>query len=322
VIILDRDRTIADLKVELAAYQKYSGTSGSKEKIQVIKLGNEFLRAAKTAPLTVCEATEDLSSSITTLKNITSNPASPPTVSQITFGLSACFLPLFQRLHSSHQALLTTHQDLEATKCELATLKAMNEGLQQQVNQHSYDKSTRPLLTVLQSEIEALKKEISEYQARLTAARQENKKLKSQNSELKEKVGSFRKHIRQSEESYSTSTSGGSIEPPDEPMIDGSTMSPQELPQERDAEIRVLEQEQRLLAQTLEGEKNKRLGVEMELADLKADYEMQERMMLDWFLEMVRITNGDQYLKKLKKLKEIRPTASSTSRGTFHRLLG
>jgi hypothetical protein len=78
-------------------------------------------------------------------------------------------------------------------------------------------------------------------------------------------------------------------------MVDSATS-----PQERDLEIRLLEQEQKLLARSLEGEKNMRLGVELELADLKVEYELQEKMMIEWFLESVRVTNGEEYLKQLK----------------------
>lgn len=320
--IQDLDRQIADLQVELAGYQMSFGTSGSKEKIQVFKLGNEFLRAAKTVTPTTYGATPDLLSSITALRDIFSKSDSPPTVPQITSTISACFVPLFQHLSSTYQAFLATHQELEIIKDELATVKATNEELQQQVGQYSFGHLPHTPLTQstkLQSEIEALKGQISEDQARLTVVSQENKKLRAQNSELKGKVGSFREYVRLSEERHSTSGNSGSIEPPDVPMANANSTP---LSRERDMEIRVLEWEQKLLTRELEGEKNKRLGVELELADLKMEYELQEKMMIEWFLEAVRVANGEEYLKQLKTLKEIRPIPPSKSHDTFYRLLG
>jgi hypothetical protein len=313
--ILDLERQIADLKVELAGYQKSSGTSGSKEKIQVFKLVNEFLHATQTARPTAYEASADLSGKVTELNNTMSNPGGLPTVLQITSALSSCFLPLFQHLDATHQDLFASQQVLEATRDELAIVKAMNEGLQQQATQYSSDNSA-------QSKIEALKNEISAEQARFTAARQENKKLKAQNVELKEKVGSLREQLRVSKGSYSTPGNEGSLEPSDVLMVDGSTTRLCEVLRGRDAEIHVLEREQELLTRAFEGEKNKRLGVEMELADLKAEHEMQEKLMLDWFLELVRVTNGEEYLKQVKTLKQIRPTPPASNHDSFYSLLG
>ena len=321
--IQDLNRQNADLKVELAGYQKASGTSGSREKIQVFKLGNEFLRAAKAATLPAYEATTDLLNNIKALQNVMSNPDSPPTVPQITSAVSACFSPLFQHINSTHQTLLATHQEMGAIKDELATVKATNEGLEQQASQYSFDHLSSHSLSPAnhQSEIKRLKKEISEEQARLTAVRQENKKLKAQIVELKGKVGLFRESIRLSEERRSTPANSGSLEPPDVPM-DGPTTSSRG----QNMEIQVLEREQNLLTRALEGEKNMRLGVELELADLKAEYELQEKMMIDWFLESVRVTNGEEYLRQLKTLKEIRPIppprTRDTTRESFYRLLG
>jgi len=315
--IQDLGRQIADLKVELAGYQNAFGTSGSREKIQVFKLVNEFLRAAKTATPTTYEATTDLLNNITALQNVMSNRDSPPTVPQITSTLSACFVPFFQQLSSTHQAFIATYQELEATKDEFATVKATNEGLQERVSQYSFVHPPHTLLTqstTLQSEMEALKRELSEEKARLTVATQENKKLRAQNLELKGKVGSFREYIRLSEERHSTPANSGSVGPPDTPMVDSTP--------ERDVEIQVLEWEQELLTRLLEGEKNTRLGVELELANLKVEYELQEKKMIEWFLESVRVTNGEEYLKQLKTLKEIRPMPQSMSRDSFYRLLG
>ncbi len=309
-------RQIADLEFELAGYQKASGTSGSKEKIQVVKLANEFLQARKTAIPTTYGVTPDLLRNIKAFEDIMSNRRSPPTVPQITSALSACFVPLFQHLTSTHQASLATYQELEATKDELATVKATNEELRQQVDQYSFDHHLRTPLTQsieLQSEIEALKRQMSEDQARLTVVSQKNKKLKAQNSELKGKVRSFREHDRLSEEMHSTPASGGGVEPPDVVMVDSTT-----LPRERDLEI----QGEQELIRLLEGEKDMRLGVELELADLKAEYELQEDMMIDWFLESVRVTNGEAYLKQLKTLREIRPLPPYKSRDSSYRLLG
>jgi len=297
-----------------------SGTGGSREKIQVLKVGNEFLRAAKTVTPAAYEATTELMSSISALQHIMSNPDSPPTVANVTSALSACFIPLFQHLNSAHQALLATQQELEETKDELATIKATNEGLQQQVGQYSFDHSSHTLSTGsvdLQVEIEGLKNEMAEERARLSAARQENKKLRAQNTELKGKVGSFREHIRLSEERYSTPTNSRSTETPDVAMADPTTLS-----REQNMEIQVLEREQELLTRLLEGEKNMRLGVEQELTDLKVEYELQEKMMIEWFLESVRVTNGEEYLRQLKTLKQIRPMPPSKSRDSFYRLLG
>ena len=309
------ERQVADLNFELAGYQMASGTSGSREKIQVFKLGNEFLRAAKTATPTTYEVTPDLLSNITAFRDIMSNPGSPPTVPQITSTLSACFAPLFQHLNSTHQTFLAAHQELEATMDELATLKAINEGLQQQVGQYSLDHLMRtPLFQPIdpQSEIEASKGQISEDLAR--PAVEENRKF---NSKLKGKAGSSREPIRLSEERHSTPANGGSIEPPDVPMVDSTTLL-----QKKILEIRTLDWEQKVLLRSLEGEKNMRLGVEMELADLKAKYELQEKYMLNWFLEFVRETNGEAYLKQLKTLNEIRPRPPLESRDNFYRLLG
>src|SRR5258708_27607420 len=102
-------------------------------------------------------------------------------------------------------------------------------------------------------------------------------------------------------------------EAPHVPMVDGSKTSSTEVLQKQNVEIKVLEQEQALLIQSLQGEKNMRLAVEMELAALKAEYEMQEKVMLNWFLEFVRVSNGEEYLRKLSALKQMRPTSSSTS---------
>lgn len=301
------DRQIADLMCELAGYKRASGTSGSKEKIQVVKLVNEFLQACReTAPPTTNKDTPGLlKNNIQALRDIMSKRNDQPTVPQMTSAVSACFAPLFQRLSS-------THQELEAIKDELATVKATNEELQQQVDQHSFDNHLRTPVTQsieLQSEIDALKRQISEDQARLVVVSQENKKLRAQNSELKGKVRSFRENARLSEEVHSVPASGGGVEPPDVQMLD-STISPQD----RDME---LPGEQELLIRLLEGEKNMRLGVELELADLKAEYELQEEMMLDWFLESVRVTNGEAYLKQLKMLKEMRPMPPSKSRDSY-----
>ena len=324
--IQDLHRQNADLQVELAGYQMSSGTSGSKEMIQVFKLGNEFLRAAKSVTPTTYGATPDLLNNITTLRDIMSKPDSPPTVPQITSALSACFVPLFQHLSSTYQTNLATHQELEMTMDELATVKAANEGLRQRVGQYSSDHLLHTPLTEstdnLKAEIEALKKQSSGDQARLTVltvVSQENKKLRTQNAELKGKVESFRERIRLSEERHSTSANGEStsIEPPDVPMVDSTSLS-----RERDMETRFLECEKEHLTRSLEGEKNMRLGVEMELADLKVEYEQQEKMMIDWFLEAVRVSNGEEYLKQLKTLKEIRPMPPSKSRDSFYRLLG
>ena len=304
------DRQIADLMCELAGYKRASGTSGSKEKIQVVKLVNEFLQACKRAPPTTNKDTPDLlKNNIKALQDIMSNRC-PPTVPQITSAVSACFDPLFQRLSS-------TYQELEATKDELATVKATNEELQQQVGQYSFDNHPRTPMTQsieLQSEIDALQRQLSEDQARLTVVSQKNKKLRAQNSELKGKVRSFRENTRLSEEMHSTPSSGGGVEPPDVQMVDSTTS-----PQERDLEI---PGEQEVLIRLLEGEKNMRLGVELELADLKAEYELQEKMMIDWFLESVRVTNGEAYLKQLKTLKEIRPMPPSKSRDSYYHLPG
>jgi chromosome segregation ATPase len=289
-----------------------TGTGGSREKIQVFKLGKEFLGAAKTVTPTIYGATPDLLSNITSLRDIMATPDSPPTVPQITSTLSACFVHLFQYLNSTQQTLLATHQELGTTTDELAAAKAANEALNQQIGQYSLDHLPHTPLTQstnLQSEIEALKKQNAEDQARLTLLSQENKKLRTQKSELKEKVESFRKHIRLSEESRSTpANNNGSIEPPDVPMDDSTTLS-----QKQDMEIRLLEYEQKYLIQSLEDEKKMRLGVELELADLQVEYELQEKMMIDWFLEAVRVTDGEEYLKQLKTLKEIRPMPPSKS---------
>ena len=316
--IQDLNRQIADLKVELAGYQQSSGTGGSREKIQVFKLGNEFLKAAKAASPTAYEATTGLLNHITALRDVMSNPNSPPTVPQIASAVSVCFASLFQHLNSTHQTLLATQQELAAITDEFTTIKATNEGLQQQASQYSFDGSSPNTLPTsnLRSEIGELKKELSEERARLSAARQEIKKLKAQNAELKEKVVLVRENIRLSEEGHSNS---GSIEAPDVQMRDSTTSST--------LEVRVLMQEQNLLTRALEGEKNMRLGVEMELADLKAEHELQETTMLDWFLESVRVTNGEEYLRQLKTLKEIRPMCMppsriSASRDGFYRLLG
>ena len=317
---------VADLNLELAGYQLASGTSGSREKIQCFKLGNEFLRAAKTATPTAYEVTPDLLSNITAFRDVMSNPGSPPTVTQITSTLSACFAPLFQHFNFTYQTLLATHQELEATKDELATLKALNGELQQQVGQYSLDHLLRTPLaqcTRLESEIGAPMGSISEDLARLTV--EENQKSDS----------TSRAPIRLSDERHSTPANSGSIEPPDVPMADSTpvnsgsieppvaqTVDSTTLLREKILAIQVLDQEQKLLIRSLEGEKNMRLGVELELADLKAEYELQERFMLNWFLEFVRVTNGEAYLKQLKTLKEIRPTPPLKSRDSFYRLLG
>lgn len=308
------ERQVADLNFELAGYQMASGTSGSREKIQVFKLGNEFLRAAKTATPTTYEVTPNLLSNITAFRDIMSNPGSPPTVPQITSSLSACFAPLFQHLNSTYQTLLASHQQLEATKDELATLKAINEDLQQQVGQYSFNHLLRTPLTQsinVQSEIEAPMRHMSEDLARLTV--EENQKT---NSKHKGKAGSSREPIRLSEERHSTPANSGSIESPDVPMVDSTTA-----PEKQNARIRLLVLEQEVLTRSLEGEKNMRLGVELELADLKAQYELQEKFMLHWFLKFVIETNGEAYLKHIKTLKDIRPKPPSESQDSFYRLL-
>lgn len=280
--------------------------------IQVIKLVNEFLRAAKATTPTAYEAAMNLVDNITSLRKAMSNPEAPPTVAQVSPALSACFVPLFQHLNSIHQALLTTKQELEATTNELATVKATNKGLQQQISPYTSGHSPRTLPTgptELQKEVELWKKKASEDQARLTAARQENKKLRSQNLELKRKVESLRERNRLYEEQHSTSASGGSSEPPDMPR-DNSTSSPQE----RNKEIQVLEWEQKYFTCLLERERNMRLGVELELADFKVQYEMQEETMIEWFLESVKATNGEEYLKQLKTLNDLRPRPPTKSR--------